>query len=73
MIKEFLLSFLPTNGGEKIIFSIDIFAIVVLLSPIALIPWLKAYILVITALSITITTAVKVYNLFTKNKKNKKL
>ena len=63
----------PVSKTGIICFGVDILAVSVLITTITFPDFLQDYILGMTALSITVTVGVKIYNLFTKNKDNKKI
>jgi hypothetical protein len=67
-----LKALLPITLAEKIFYSIDGAALCVWLFA-GVNGWISNYIAAITAISITITLGVKIYNLFTHNKENKKV
>jgi hypothetical protein len=71
-----LKGILPNTAIQKALFSIDIFSLCMLFMAFTISNmdfWLKEYILFMTAISITVGTAVKIYNFFTSNDENKKI
>ena len=68
----FLLS--PQTKSETVLYMIDTCGLLITLFWIADIKEvLSIYILGLTAISITVTVGVKIYNLFNSNQKNKKI
>ena len=63
------LLFPPQTKSEIVLYMVDGFGLI--LSGVK--ETLSIYILGVTAISLTITVAVKIYNLFSSNAKNKKL
>jgi hypothetical protein len=68
------LLFPPQTKSETVLYMVDGFGLILSVVWITgLKETLSIYILGVTAISLTITVAVKIYNLFSSNDKNKKL
>ena len=68
------LLFPPQTKSETVLYMVDGFGLILSVVWITgLKETLSIYILGVTAISLTITVAVKIYNLFNSNSKNKKL
>ena len=68
------LLFPPQTKSETVLYMVDGFGLILSVFWITGVKeTLSIYILGVTAISLTITVAVKIYNLFSSNDKNKKL
>jgi hypothetical protein len=68
------LLFSPQTKSETVLYMVDGFGLILSVFWITGVKeTLSIYILGVTAISLTITVAVKIYNLFSSNDKNKKL
>jgi hypothetical protein len=68
------LLFSPQTKSETVLYMVDGFGLILSVVWITGVKeTLSIYILGVTAISLTITVAVKIYNLFNSNSKNKKL
>jgi hypothetical protein len=68
------LLFSPQTKSETVLYMVDGFGLILSVVWITGVKeTLSIYILGVTAISLTITVAVKIYNLFSSNSKNKKL
>jgi hypothetical protein len=68
------LLFSPQTKSETVLYMVDGFGLILSVVWITGVKeTLSIYILGVTAISLTITVAVKIYNLFNSNRKNKKL
>ena len=68
------LLFSPQTKSETVLYMVDGFGLILSVFWITGVKeTLSIYILGVTAISLTITVAVKIYNLFSSNSKNKKL
>ena len=66
--------FSPQTKSEIVLYMVDAFGLVLSVFWVTGVKeTLSIYILVVTAVSLTITVAVKIYNLFNSNSKNKKI
>tara|TARA_R110000764_G_scaffold181658_1_gene267627 strand:+ start:30 stop:254 length:225 start_codon:yes stop_codon:yes gene_type:complete len=66
--------FSPQTKSEIVLYMVDAFGLVLSVFWVTGVKeTLSIYILGVTAISLTITVAVKIYNLFSSNAKNKKL
>ena len=66
--------FAPQTKGEILMYMVDVFGLVLSAFWVTGVKeTLSIYILAVTAISITITVAIKIYNLFNSNDKNKKI
>lgn len=71
MLIQFLNAIAPKGIEERILYSIDLACLsIAILNMEALKEMLGIYILGITAISITVTLIVKIYNIFHPNKKD---
>ena len=65
---------MPQSKVEILLYTVDTFGVILSFVWIAKFKEsLSMYILVLTAISLTVTVGVKIYNLFSSNAKNKKL
>jgi len=65
---------MPQSKIEILLYAVDTFGVILSFVWIAKFKEsLSMYILVLTAISLTVTVGVKIYNLFSSNAKNKKL
>ncbi len=74
MEKLFSLLFVPQTKNEILLYMVDAFGLI--LSAFWLTgvkETLNIYLLIVTAISITVTLGVKIYNLFNSNDENKKI
>tara|TARA_R110002051_G_scaffold221930_3_gene285550 strand:- start:4860 stop:5084 length:225 start_codon:yes stop_codon:yes gene_type:complete len=74
MEKLFSIFFIPQTKNETILYMVDAFGLI--LSAVwitGMKETLSIYILIITAISLTITVGVKIHNLFNSNDENKKI
>ena len=68
------LLFPPQTKSEIVLYMVDAFGLVLSVFWVTGVKeTLSIYVLSITAISLTITVAVKIYNLFSSNSKNKKI
>ena len=68
------LLFSPQTKSETVLYMVDGFGLILSVVWVTGVKEaLSIYILGVTAISLTITVAVKIYNLFSSNSKNKKL
>jgi hypothetical protein len=68
------LLFPPQTKSETVLYMVDGFGLILSVVWVTGVKeTLSIYILGVTAISLTITVAVKIYNLFSSNSKNKKL
>jgi hypothetical protein len=68
------LLFSPQTKSETVLYMVDGFGLILSVVWVTGVKeTLSIYILGVTAISLTITVAVKIYNLFNSNSKNKKL
>jgi hypothetical protein len=68
------LLFSPQTKSETVLYMVDGFGLILSVVWVTGVKeTLSIYILGVTAISLTITVAVKIYNLFSSNSKNKKL
>tara|TARA_R110000822_G_scaffold60323_4_gene150393 strand:+ start:275 stop:499 length:225 start_codon:yes stop_codon:yes gene_type:complete len=68
------LLFSPQTKSETVLYMVDGFGLILSVVWVTGVKeTLSIYILGVTAISLTITVAVKIYNLFNSNRKNKKI
>lgn len=73
-LEQILNALAPKGIEERILYSIDLACLsIAILNMDVLKEALGVYILIITAISITVTLGVKIYNILTPNKKDIKL
>ena len=74
MERIFNLLFPPQTKSETVLYMVDGFGLILSVVWVTGVKeTLSIYILGVTAISLTITVAVKIYNLFTSNNNNKKV
>ena len=74
MEKLFSLLFVPQTKNDILLYMVDAFGLILSAFWLTGIKeTLNIYLLVVTAISITVTLAVKIYNLFNSNDENKEI